>query len=164
MTLSADALYGFFSYGTIQKDRLTKAATSYTASEYLFDRAVVYYLYIRNDKVIGIITLVHIHHNALFDDFGSAVKRSYRVYCAVIVIADIIQRRHIHALDICGEPQKLGSAPALSLALAVELDDLEIDLFAVAEEEYVDEIGYRLGIAGTGTAGYYDMLKSVSVL
>ena len=164
MALLADALHRFLSDRTVQKACLTEAAAAYAAAEDLFDSPVMDDLDIRHDEVIGIVALVHIHHHALFYHGRSTVQRSDRRKSAVVVVAYVIQRGHVHALYPGSKAQKIFPALSLSFALPVQLDDLQIDLLPVAEEKNIYEVRDRLGIARAGAARNHDMLQPVPVL
>ena len=164
MTLLADTGDAFFTHGAIEKARLTEAAAADTAAEDFFHRAVVDDLDIRQNKALRIIAGVHIHDRALFDCRWRAFERRDRRDGTVVMVTDVIQRGDIDAGNIRRHTQELGAGFMLALAHAVQLNDLEVDLFAVAEEENIDKVGDRLGVAGAGTARDDNMLQAVPIL
>ena len=83
---------------------------------------------------------------------------------AVLVVLDLVQRRHIHALDLCCRNQEFLLRPAFALGLAVQIGKFQHDLLAVADHEQVNEISQRLRIVGTRTAAGYNMLEFGTVL
>ena len=90
MTLLTDALHRLLAHGSIEKARLTEAAAADTAAKDLLHGAVMDDLDIRDNEIVGIIGLVHIHHHALFDHRRRIVARRNSGNSAVIVIGNII--------------------------------------------------------------------------
>ena len=164
MALLADTFHALFAHGTVQKSRLTEAAAADTPAEDLLHRAVVNDLDIRYDKVVGIVALVHVHHDALFDHRGSVIARRDALDRTVVMVAHVVQRGHIYALDLRSKAQEFFPAFAVLFALSVQLHHFEVDLFSVTEEKDVDKIGDRLGIAGARTARDDDVLEVMPVL
>ena len=83
---------------------------------------------------------------------------------AVLVVLDLVQRRYIHALDLCCRNQEFLLRPAFALGLAVQIGKFQHDLLAVADHEQVNEVSQRLRIVGTRTAAGYNMLEFGAVL
>ena len=92
------------------------------------------------------------------------MRRCDALDCAVLVILDFVQRRYIHALDLCCCNQKFLLRPAFALGLAVQIGKLQHDLLAVADHEQVNKVSERLRIVGTRTAAGYNMLEFGAVL
>ena len=80
------------------------------------------------------------------------------------MVGDIIERRHINALDLCGFLQEPFPAPALPLGLSVQVQHLQVYLLPFPQEKQVEEIRHRLRVAGTGAAAHYHMRKALAVL
>ena len=116
----------------------------------------------RHNKVIGVVGLVHVLHNPFMDNGRRAVLRSKTFDGAVVIVIDLVKRRHIHSLYIGTAAQEFALADALGAALSEKLDDLQIDLFAFSDEEQIDKIGDRLGVAGTGTSRDDNIFQRVS--
>ena len=89
----------------------------------------------------------------------SAVFRRKALNCAVKVILNVVERRNVHALNLCAELQKLLLGLALIAALAEQIYYLKVNLLALADEEQIHKIGNRLGVAGAGASGNYDIFK-----
>ena len=117
----------------------------------------------RHDEIVGIVALVHILHQALVNNRGSVALRSKGGDGAVVVVADLVERRNVNALDFCAALKKLRLADALSLALAENLHYLEVDLLSLADEKDIHEIRNRFGVAGAGSAGYDYIFQLCSV-
>ena len=83
---------------------------------------------------------------------------------AVLVVLDLVQRRYIHALDLCCRNQEFLLRPAFALGLAVQIGKFQHDLLAVADHEQVNKVSERLRIVGTRTAAGYNMLELGAVL
>ena len=118
----------------------------------------------RHDKGFGIVAGVEIRYDALFHPFGRAVCRHNRTDPPVLLIADGIQRRHIHALDLRRLAQKLRLIVAVFAVLFIQVDQHEIYLRALAEEEHNPKIRDRLGIAGARSARHHQRIPLVALL
>ena len=153
----------FFSYGAINKSCLTKTTATNTSAENLLHRSVVHNFHKRNYEIVGIVAFVHLFHKALMNNRRSVMFRNILFNCAVLVVLNIIKRRHIHALYLCTFNEKLFSWLTLCSALSVKLHNLKVNLFALTYEEKVDKIRNRLGVAGTRSACNYYVFKFFSV-
>ena len=121
-------------------------------------------LNIRQNEALRIIAGIHIHNDALFHLGRRAAAGSNGRDRTVVIVADVIKRRHIDAADLCGKAQEFLTAFALAPALPVQLDDLEVNLFSVAEEKDIHKIGDRFGIARAGASRHHDMVQIMPVL
>ena len=157
LALGVDCLGRFFTYRAVDKACLTKTAAADTSPENLLNCSVVDNLNERNDKIVGIVRLVHLGHQALVNYGRSAVFGRKALNCAVKVILDVVERRNVHALNLCAELQKLLLGLALLTALAEQIYYLKVNLLALTDEEQIDKIGNRLGVAGAGASCHYDI-------
>ena len=118
----------------------------------------------RYHKVFREIRLIKIGHNTFFDGGGRIVFGGDGRNGTVRMVGDIIERRHINALDLCGFLQEPFPAPALPLGLSVQVQHLQVYLLPFPQEKQVEEIRHRLRVAGTGAAAHYHMRKALAVL
>ena len=123
----------------------------------------MYYLGIRHNKAVGSINLVKIVYNLLSDFCGGVILRCYRFYRSVLVIAYIIERRNIDALNLCRLFKIFLLRAAVFLELFGKLHHLEVYFLAFTEYEQIKEIGYRLCVTYTGTAAHYYREQILSV-
>ena len=121
------------------------------------------YLNERNYKIIRIERPVHIKHNTLVDFSGSISFWSERLDCAVLVICYIIECRNIYTLNFRWEFKKLLFWFTLGSAPSEKFNNLKVNLFSLTNEENIDKICNRLGVAGTRSACNYYVFKFFSV-
>ena len=149
--------------GPVQKARLAEPAAPDTAPQHLLGDAVVDHLDHGHREALGVVGLVQVQHHTLLHPGGGALLGGIALHRAVIVVFHLIQGGHIHPGDLCRPAQELCFGGSLLLALAVELHHLQVHLFPVPQKEQVEEVGQRLGIAGTGAAPCHDVEQVVPV-
>ena len=149
---------------TISVTGLTESAAAWTAAEQLDHRTVEHDVGRRHNKGLRIVHGIQILDDALLHESRCTVRRGDTLDRAVLVILDLVQRRYIHALDLCCRNQEFLLRPAFALGLAVQIGKFQHDLLAVADHEQVNEVSQRLRIVGTRTAAGYNMLEFGTVL
>ena len=143
---------------------LTEPTTTRAAAEQLDHRTVKHDVGRGHDKGLRIVHGIQILDDALLHKRRCAVCRRNALNRAVLVVLDLVQRRNIHALDLCCRNQKFLLGPAFALCFAVQVGELQHDLLAVADHEQVNEVSERLRIVSTRTAAGYNMLEFGAVL
>ena len=138
---------------------LTEAAAARAAAEQLDHCAVEHDIGRRNDKGLRIIHGIQILDNALLHQRRRAVRRRDTVDRAVLAIRNLVERRHIHALDLRRLYEKFLLTPALAFCLAVQVGKLEHDFLAVTDHEQIDKIAERLRVIGARAAACHNMLE-----
>ena len=113
-----------------------------------------------NDRLRRKIRLVHVLYDALSDTRGRAVFGPNVGKRPVRLIAVLIERWHIHAVDFAHAQEKFLLRAAVMLGLPVAVDDLLRDLLALAERKKVDEVCQWLGIHRAHAAGKDDVLET----
>ena len=161
--LPVDRLHALFTERAVQKARLTEAAAADAAAQHLHDRAVVDDVEERHDEGFGEIHVVHVVHNALLHRCGRAVLRDIALHGAVVIVLDVVERRHVDAFDLRGLFQKFVFRLVFGAAAAEQLDYLEVHLLAVAEEKDVDKVGQRLRVARARPARDDDIFQRRAV-
>ena len=161
--LLVDDLGALFADRTVQKARLTEAAAADAAAEDLMRDAVMHHVDERHDEGLGIIDLVEIADDALCDRRRRAVLRGDRPHGPVLLIGDIIERRHVYAGDPGSVAQKFFFRGAALFVHGVEIHDLTVDLLPFAEGKQVEKVRDRLRVAGAGAAAHHDGSKTLAV-
>ena len=138
---------------------LTEAAAARTPAKQLHHRAVEHDIGGRDDERFRIVHRVEILYNALLHLSGRAVYRRNAFHRAVLVVAHLVQRRHVDARNAGGLTQKAGFVPAFPLGPTVQIGELKHDLFPVADQEHIDKIGQRLRVIGARSAADDQMGK-----
>ena len=118
----------------------------------------------RDDHFIGIGGGVQILNDALSHGTRRAVQRNDLPQDAVFVIAVLVERGDIDAVQPRCLAQEMRLVPDLRLCLCVERENLYGELLAFAEGEEVDELCQRLRIVGAGAAGKHDVAQSLPIL
>ena len=137
----------------IQHACLAKTAAPGTSPHDLQHNAIVNDLRIRNRNILGVIGCVQIHHNPFVH-----LSRSFRAIRrkgsngAVFMVGHIIQRRHVHPLQL---RQLLQAAfpgfPGLS-PCRNDVAQFQHDFFPVADHEGVNDPCKRFRIEGARTS------------
>ena len=70
----------------------------------------------------------------------------------ILVIAGLVERRHVDALDLREPRQRIGTAEAGASSVCPGAHDLDDRLFAFADEERVEEGVHRLRVEAGGAA------------
>ena len=163
VTLLIDGFHRLFTHRTIDETGLAEAATTDTTTEDLRLRTIKHNVRKRNNEAIGIVGSVQVLNNALANGGFDTVQRRHRRYSTVLVIAHVIQGRNINTLDVGAGTQELFLGVTLSLIFLIQVNDLQVHLFALAEEENVEKVRQRLRIAGTGTTGHHQRIALITV-
>ena len=139
--------------GAVHMPRLAEAAAPGAAPEELQAHPVVDHLGAGHDGLCGEGHLVQIRDDALRDPGGSTVLRRHGSHGAVGVVAHLVERGHVHALDLRCLHQKIVLGPARELGLPQQGQQLVVHLFPLAHHEEVQEGGHGLGVHRGGAAG-----------
>ena len=146
--LFLDSVDIFFAERAINKARLTKTAAAYTAAQYLYHRSVMHDGSKRHNEAIGVIDLIEVLYNSLFDTRGDGIGiRLYLADSAVLVIGNIVKLRNVNAIYFSRFAQKFKFCGVRGLHFFVQLKQLYVYLLALAENEHIKEISHRFGIA-----------------
>ena len=140
-------------YGAIQHARLTKATAPGASPHDFQHNAVMDNLRVRHGNILGVIGRVQIHHNPLVH-----LSRSFRAIRrkgsngAVFMVGHIIQRRHVHPLQLrqllqAACPGFPGLAPCRN-----DVAQFQHDFFPVANHEGVNDPCKRFRIEGARTS------------
>ena len=153
-------------HGTVQKARLTEAATAHTAAQHLDAGAVLNGTHHGHHEIRGRGKLVQV----LDDGLGDA-RRDARLIGgdgldpAIFVVLHIVERRDIDAGDLCNAQQQFLFGNA---ALLLGLFDLGADagqlVFALTQLDHIKKVRDRLRIAGTGAARHDQRPAFIAIL
>ncbi len=149
---------------TVGVARLTETAAAWAAAEQLDHRSVKDNIGRRNDERLRIIHGIQIFDDALLHHRRSAVRRRYTFDRSVLVVLDLVQRRDVHAFDLCCCNKEILFGPVFTLCLAVQVGKLEHDFLAVADHEQIDKICERLRIVRARSAACYNVFQVGAVL
>ena len=144
-------------YGAIQHARLTKATAPGASPHDFQHNAVMDNLRVRHGNILGVIGRVQIHHNPLVHPSRSfrAIRRKGS-NGAVFMVGHIIQRRHVHPLQL---RQLLQAAfpgfPGLS-PCRNDVAQFQHDFFPVANHEGVNDPCKRFRIEGARASCHDD--------
>ena len=150
--LTVDGLYTLLPNGAIDKSGLAKAAAANTAPKNFFHCPVVDNVNKRHHKAVRIIALVHIGHNGLLHRCRCSMGGGQGAQGAVRVVAVLIKRRHINALNMHGCFQKLLLTLAALFTFFQQIQHRIGGLFPLAQEDDVRKLRHRLRVAGAGAA------------
>ena len=135
--------------------RLAEAAAARAAAEELEHDAVVHDVHVRHDGMLDRDSIVHITDDALVDDgLGRLNKRAQGPVVALFVVLRLVERRHVDARDIEQALQKALAAAQTPLSLPGHEGVRHFDdcLFALADDEEVEEVGNRLDVVDARAA------------
>ena len=148
----AQELFRAVTHRAVDITRLTEAAAADAAAEQLERNAVLHDLSRGNDGLCGIVRLVHILNDALEHRFGCALLGGDGLHRAVVVVVDVVKARHIDAAHLRRLHEKLVLAPPLAPRLAVQLDELDVHLLALADDGEVQKVCDGLAVVHRCTA------------
>ena len=138
--------------GPVDIARLAEAAAAHAAAEELHVHAVVDYLRARHDGRRGIIGLVQVGDYALCHDLRRALEGPQLTERAVVVPARLVERGDVDALNLGGLDEEAALLPALVAGLLEEAQDLDVHLFALAEDHEVEKGRHGLRVAAARPA------------
>ena len=148
----AQQLFRAVAHRAIDIARLTEATAADAAAEQLERDAVLHDLGRGDDGLSRIVGLVHVLHDALQNDLGRALLRRDGLHRTVVVVVNVVKARHIDAAHLRRLHEKLVLAPALAPRLAVQLDELDVHLLALADDGEVQKIRDGLAVVHRRTA------------
>ena len=128
---------------------LAEATSSGTSPHNLDNCPVMDRLHERNKIVHRIWGAVQIPDNALPYRYGAFIAHNGQ--SPVLLLRHRGKQRNVYSLYISHFAQEF--LPVRIFVSFVTVHDLHDNLFAVSDDEEVDEIGYRLRIEGAGAAG-----------
>ena len=134
---------------------LAEAAAARAAAEELEHDAVVHDVHVGHDGMLDRDGVIHVADDALVDDgLGRFRERAQVLVVAFFVVLWLVERRHIDAIGREQAPQEaLAAARSACLIPSHEgVRHLDDGLFALADDEEVEEVGHWLDVVDAWTA------------
>ncbi len=153
--LLAQNLRRFFPHRPVNDTSLAKTATSITAAHHLNHSAVMHNLGKRHNLLLRKRRSVHLSHNPLTHPSRRTLQQLNFLQTPGLVPNRLIKLRHVNALNLASTAQKILPAQALRPAGGVKIQQLRLDILALADDKQIKKIRQWLRVVSARAAGHH---------